>query len=66
LKVFVDDLNVHYLTWEEHIKHLRYMFMWLREVNFKLNLGKCECEKSKLTFLGHEVIEKVHSQILER
>jgi hypothetical protein len=27
LKVFVDDLNVHYLTWEEHIKHLRYMFM---------------------------------------
>jgi hypothetical protein len=22
LKVFVDDLNVHYLTWEEHIEHL--------------------------------------------
>jgi hypothetical protein len=22
LKVFVDDLNVHSLTWEEHLKHL--------------------------------------------
>jgi hypothetical protein len=27
LKAFVDDLNVHSLTWEEHIKHLQYMFM---------------------------------------
>jgi hypothetical protein len=22
LKVFVDDLNVHSLTWEEHLKHI--------------------------------------------
>jgi hypothetical protein len=22
MKVFVDDLNVHNLTWEEHLKHL--------------------------------------------
>lgn len=58
LKVFVDDLNVHNLTWEENIEHLWYMFMWLREVNLKLNPDKCECAKSKLTFLGHEVIQK--------
>jgi hypothetical protein len=55
LKVFVDDLNVHSLIWEEHIEHLRYMFIWLKEVNFKLNPKKCECAKFKLTFLCHEV-----------
>ncbi len=32
--------------------------MRLREVDFKLNPGKCECAKSKLTFLGHEVSQE--------
>jgi hypothetical protein len=58
LKVFVDDLNVHSLIWEEHIDHLRYMFMRLKEVNLKLNPCKCECAKSKLIFLGQEVTRK--------
>jgi hypothetical protein len=29
--------------------------MGLKEVKLKLNLGKCEFAKSKLTFLGHVV-----------
>ncbi len=58
LKVFVDDLNVNNLTWEEHIDHLRYMFLQLKEVNLKLNPSKCECVETKLTFLGHEVSRK--------
>ncbi len=46
LKVFIDDLNVHNLIWEEHIDHLQYMFMQLKEVNLKLNFDECECAKS--------------------
>jgi hypothetical protein len=55
LKVFVDDLNVHNLSWEEHLKHLQYVLMRLREIILKLNPSKCEFAKSKLAFLGHEV-----------
>ncbi len=53
LKVFVDDLNVHSLSWEEHLEHLYYVLLRLREVNFKLNLGKCEFTKTSLVFLRH-------------
>jgi hypothetical protein len=55
LKVFVDDLNVHNLNWEEHLKHFQYIFMKLREINLKLNPSKYEFAKSMLVFLGHEV-----------
>jgi hypothetical protein len=55
LKVFIDDLNVHNLDWEEHFKYLQYVFMRLKEINLELNPRKCEFAKSKFTFLGHEV-----------
>jgi hypothetical protein len=55
LKVFVDDLNVHYITWEEHLDHQPYALLWLREVNLKLNPSKCEFANSSLTFWGHVV-----------
>jgi hypothetical protein len=55
LKVFVDDLNVHNMTYEKHLEYLCYVILWLKEVNLKLNLGKCEFVKSSLTFLGHVV-----------
>jgi hypothetical protein len=50
LKVFVDDLNIHNLTWDEHLEHIRFVLMKLREVNLKLNLGKCEFAKEAFTF----------------
>ncbi len=55
LKVFVDDLNVHNRSWEEHLEHLRYVLLRLREVNLKLNPSKCEFAKTSLTFLGYVV-----------
>jgi hypothetical protein len=58
LKVFVDDLNVHSLSLEEHLKHLQYVLMRFKEVNFKFNPNKCEFAKSKLAFLGHEVSQE--------
>lgn len=55
LKVFVDDLNIHNMSWEEHLEHLQYVMMRLREMNLKLNPWKCKFAKTSLTFLGHVV-----------
>jgi hypothetical protein len=51
LKVFVDDLNVHNESWEEHLQHLDVVFFKLREVNLKLNLNKCCFVAKNITFL---------------
>jgi hypothetical protein len=50
LKVFIDNLNMHIMCWEEHLEHLQYVLMKLREVNPKLNPNKCEFAKTNLTF----------------
>jgi len=55
LKVFVDDLNVHNESWEEHLQHLDIVFFKLREVNLKLNLNKCCFVAKNITFLRHVV-----------
>jgi hypothetical protein len=41
LKVFVDDVNIHSQTWEEHLTHLKVNLTQLWEVNLKLNPRKC-------------------------
>jgi hypothetical protein len=58
LKVFVDDLNVHNECWEDHLRHLEAVFSKLREVNLKLNPGKCCFAAKSITFLGHVVSEQ--------
>jgi putative transposase len=55
LKVFVNDLNVHNESWEEHLQHLGIVLYKLREVNFKLNPNKCWFAARSITFLGHVV-----------
>jgi hypothetical protein len=55
LKVFVDDLNVHNESWEEHLQHLDAMLYKFREVNLKLNPNKCCFAAKSITFLGHVV-----------
>jgi hypothetical protein len=55
LKVFVDDLNVHSETWDDHIQHLDAVLCRLREVNLKLNPSKCCFAAKSITFLGHIV-----------
>jgi len=37
LRVFVDDLNVHSESWDDHLRHLEAVLSKLREVNLKLN-----------------------------
>ncbi len=41
MKVFVDDLNVHSGSWEEHLQHMDMVMCKLRGVNLKLNPNKC-------------------------
>jgi hypothetical protein len=55
LKVFVDDLNVHSETWQDHLQHLGAVLSRLREVNLKLNPSKCCFAAGSIVFLGHIV-----------
>jgi hypothetical protein len=57
LKVFVDDLNVHSGSWEEHLQHLDMVLCKLRGVNLKLNPNKCCFATKSITFLGHVISE---------
>jgi len=55
LKVFVDDLNIHSKNLEDHLQHLEAVLAKLREVNLKLNPGKCCFAARSIVFLGHVV-----------
>jgi hypothetical protein len=55
LKVFVDDLNIHSESWEDHLRHLGAVLSKLREVNLKLNPSKCCFAAKSIVFLGHVV-----------
>ncbi len=55
LKIFVDDLNVHNYSWDEHLQHLDMVLCKLRGVNLKLNPNKCSFAAKNITFLGHVV-----------
>jgi hypothetical protein len=57
LKVFVDDLNVHSCSWDEHLQHLDMVLCKLKGVNLKLNPNKCSFAAKSITFLGHVVSE---------
>jgi hypothetical protein len=55
LKVFVNDLNIHSESWEEHLQHLNVVFFKLKKVNLKFNPNKCCFVAKSITFLGHVV-----------
>jgi hypothetical protein len=55
LKIFVDDLNVHSIAWQDHLQHLGTVLSRLREVNLKLNPSKCCFAAGSIMFLGHVV-----------
>lgn len=55
LKVFVDELNIHNMPWENNLNHFLFLPLKLKVVNLKLNLNKCEFAKTSIEFLGHVV-----------
>jgi hypothetical protein len=66
LKVFVDDLNVHSETWNDHIRHLDAVLSKLREINLKFNPSKCSIVAKSITFLGHVVSKEGIDPTLEK
>lgn len=51
---YVDDILVFSTSIEEHTKHLRIVFERLKKFHLRLNLSKCEFDKTKLEFLGYD------------
>jgi len=61
VKVFVDDVNIHSGTWNEHLCHIRLVFQKFKKVNYKLNLNKCCFGSKNITFFRH-IVDCVGSQ----
>jgi hypothetical protein len=53
--MFVDDVNIHNGTWNEHLCHIQLVFQKLTEVNLKLDPDKCCFGSKSISFLGHIV-----------
>ena len=53
-----DDFVVSRKTLQEHDKHLRKVFLKIRESGLKLNKTKCEIRKQSIVFLGHIISSK--------
>ncbi|OQV24065.1 putative Retrovirus-related Pol polyprotein [Hypsibius exemplaris] len=53
--VYIDDLNVHSRTWEEHLKHLEIVLARLENVGLKLRPSKTAWGMTSAKFLGHLV-----------
>ena len=53
VQIYLDDLTIHSLTFEEHLEHLRIVFERILIVNLRLNLKKCEFFKKEIKLLGH-------------
>lgn len=53
--VYLDDIIVYSNTYENHVQHLKLVFIKLKESNLKLNPLKCNLLQNKVKFLGHIV-----------
>jgi len=53
--VYLDDILVCSDTFDEHINHLRKVFIKLREANLMIKLKKCKFGQRKIKFLGHTI-----------
>jgi len=55
LQVFIDDICIASVTWNEHLELLDKVFTLIEEANLKLKANKCVSGASKVVFLGHEL-----------
>ena len=53
--VYFDDILVYSKTEQDHIQHLRQVFVILRDHKLYRKLEKCEFFVPKIVFLGHAV-----------
>jgi hypothetical protein len=53
--VYIDDINIGSITFEEHLVHLEQVFNRLEKAGLKLSPEKCFFFKEELPFLGHVI-----------
>ena len=58
IKVYMDDLNIHSKTFEEHLQHLQITFDRIRAANLRIKPDKCHFCSQEIKFLGHVVNEQ--------
>ncbi len=51
-EVYLDDIVIYSMTWEDHIRTLEAVFKCLNEASLTLNLAKCEFARAVITYLG--------------
>lgn len=52
---YLDDIAVFSNSWEDHLAHLRAVFVRLREANLTVKAEKCQLGGAEVTYLGHVV-----------
>jgi hypothetical protein len=53
LVAYIDDLNIHSKTYQQHLKDLRQVFVCARQGGLLFNIDKCHFFKDELKFLGY-------------
>src|SRR5215204_3378126 len=53
--VYLDDVNVHSKTFEQHLQDLKEVFEKIRKAGLKLRIDKCHFCKREIEFLGYVV-----------
>ncbi|GBG70321.1 hypothetical protein CBR_g6449 [Chara braunii] len=54
--VYLDDILIFSRIVEEHAEHLKTVLGLLRQHQYKVNLDKCEFGRTKILYLGHEIL----------
>ena len=53
--VYYDDILIYSMSFEDHIEHLRAVFVVLRDAHLFGNLAKCTFCTDRVSFLGYVV-----------
>lgn len=53
--VFIDDILIYSVSWEEHLKHVRLVFEQMQKHQLYLKKSKCVFGRTQLTYLGHVI-----------
>lgn len=53
--MYLDDVLLFSETVEDHARRMKFVFDFIKEANFKLNLAKCTFAVAKVSYLGHIV-----------
>ena len=55
VEIYLDDITIHSINFEEHIKHIEIVMKKLDLANLKINLDKCSWCMDEVKILGHMV-----------